>query len=373
MRAESQHSQPRLGLGAKGLAMLALVAAAGALCLPSPLVHSASACAFHTSLPARTIVDQLIESDHIVLARPDERNEYAYQVVETLRDGGRPVVLRQLVDSPTRRGLVASPGHAVLFVFDTEANDWAGIAYLDEERRRVIDSVLTGMEGWSSGYDPERFAIFEALQDHSDPDLRALALQELDRAPYEMLRTLDLRLTAGDLLDGLWSMNAMPFVAIRALLLGLSNEDRARAEINTRIAGWSSGYAPPYLGAFATALIESEGAAGVEKLAALYLADPAQRLETLEMIIEAMAIQSGANTPMVRDRIAQAIAAFVSTRPDAATLVVRQFGSRNDWTQAESLKALLNAKAITSAADLLPVVSYVALAEQSAAQSTPGQ
>lgn len=371
MRKKSRHSEPRPSLWAKRLAVVSLLAAAGALCLPSPLVHSASACAFHTSLPARTLVDELIESDHIVLARPDEQNGYSYRVVETLRDGGRPVVLRQLVDSAMRRSLIANPHHSVLFVFDTDAEDWVSIAYLDEERRRIIDTVMTGMRSWGPDYDPGRFAIFEALQDHPDAILRALALQELDRASYKMLRTLDLRFSVDELLDGLWSMGALPYVPIRALLLGLSKDERARAEINTRIEKWSSGYAPRYLGAFATALIESEGAAGVDKLAELYLADPSQRLDTLEMVVEAMAIQSGANTPAVRHRIAEATAALTSARPGAAALVVRQFGSRNDWSQAEHLKALLSAKAITSAADLLPVVSYVAMAERAVPDAAP--
>ena len=327
----------------------------------------ANACAFHLYAPEKTAVDWIVESDHLVAARGDPANAFAYKVVETLVDGGRDVTLTQLVDSSTRRQLERSPEDAVLFAFDAETGTWARVAYLSPAYRKIVDRVLAERVRWGSAYTSARFEIFEALQVHPDSALRALALQEIDKAPYEVLREIDLEMPVSDLLADLWTPQGYPYQSIRVLLLGLSGEEAARSEIHAfldRAATWNWAN---NLGAYATALVEIDGVEGVQRLERAMLSDPLQHLDKLEQVVEALAIHNGVGSDEMRTTIAASLLRLVGSRPEAAPLVARQFGSRNDWSQAASLEVLVRERRLPASGDLMTVAVYVAQAKAAGA------
>jgi hypothetical protein len=338
------------------------------------LAGSAAACAFHYTKPEKTAVDWVIETDHLVVARSDPANEFAYQVVETLRDGGRPVEISQMVDTGTRRMLAAHPGDSVLFAYDAGQGRFRSLAYLTPAYRSVIDAVQSARDTWGTGDDAARFRMFAALQDHPEPALRALALQEIDKAPYGLLRGMALTIPTDRLLADLWTVEGYPYQSIRILLLGLTDDPAARAEIHAfidRTAPWDWAN---NLGAFATALVEMDGAEGVARLNEVVLSDPAQPLDKLEQVVEALAIHNGVGPDQTRAAIGQALDQLVQVRPEAAPLVARQFSSRNDWSRASGLETLVQQRRLANAADLLTVAVYVAQARGAGALTpTPAQ
>lgn len=318
------------------------------------------ACGFHNYLPQKTEVDKIIESDHIVTARNSIENPFQYQVVETLRDGGRDVIIPQLVDSLTRNKLVANPEEAVLFGYNSEQETWERISYLTPEFRRLTDTVLSSSDTWGPNYTAERLAVFEALQDHPDTALRMLALREIDQAPYELLQTMQVRIPDHELLDSLWSQQGYPYQPIRVLLLGLAGGEAARSEIYdflNRVSDWSWAN---NLGAFATAAVEIDGVKGVDYLEEVFLSDPSQPLDKLEQVVEAFAIHSGLGTPDVVAAVGAAINRLVAQRAEAAPLVARQFGNRQNWSQATVLETVVKMRTPMNGQDLLTVAVYVA-------------
>ncbi|MEM6932789.1 MAG: hypothetical protein AAF526_04300, partial [Pseudomonadota bacterium] len=75
----------------------------------------ALACAFHGYAPAPSVVDRLLESRHIVLARADPADAFAYQPVAAIRGTLADVEIPYLVDSVTRERLSGDGESSVLF------------------------------------------------------------------------------------------------------------------------------------------------------------------------------------------------------------------------------------------------------------------
>lgn len=345
----------RLILSVLGPVVLALAAIG-----PLPAV----ACAFHFYAPERTAIEWLLESDHIVTARPDPDAPFQYLVVETLWGDERSVAMSRLVDRPTRRRFARDPGSTVVFAYDRTEDSWRSLGFADDEYRPIVDQVLARRADWAEGYHKDRFAIAQALHDHSDPWLRRLGLAELDRAPYALLRTLDLRLDADFLLTNLWSLTTSDEVPIRVLLLGLSHEEAARHAIVAQIHNWQTLADTQHLGLFATALIEINGAHGLDLLATLFLSDLEQPLAKLEAVIEAMAIHSTSGAEAIRHQIQTILTLATEKRPDLAEVVAKHFANRSDWTMARTLEQLLAQNRLASVGAMLQVSRYVALARQ---------
>ncbi|MCA0873082.1 hypothetical protein LCL97_19805 [Seohaeicola saemankumensis] len=331
------------------------------LCTVLP-IQPARACAFHLYAPEKTAIDWIVETDHLVVARNTAQDPFSYSVVETLREGGRAVEIRQLVDAQARKRFASDPDAAVYFAYDTVTGDWRPLGRNTPRFREIVGRALQDTEAWRAGYTSDRLAIFEAVQDHPDPALRRLALLEFDRAPYEVLRQLTVRIPARDLLAELWSQNGYPYQSIRILLLGLSGDDFARTELRAAIDRAAGRPPTRTLGAFATALIQIDGPEGVIRLEQRLLSDAAQPLDKLEQVVEAMAIHSGVGSDRLKDSIDTTLARLVRARPETAPLVARQFGNRQDWSQLEALQPLVQERRLTSTTDLITVAVYVSQA-----------
>lgn len=344
-------------------------AVAAGICLGTVFqgVPVAEACAFHFYTPERTAIDWVIETERLVVARPKRENPFAYEVVEVLRGTAADVPIEQLVDSRNRTRLATHPDDGVLFAWDEQEREWRSIAYLTPAYRRTVEAVLFGMATWQSGYDPARFEMFEALQDHPEKALRDLALLEIDQAPYALLRTMDLRIPADALLADLWTPQGYPYQSIRILLLGLSEDEAARRTIHSVFGqgadrGWSKN-----LGAYATALIEMDGTAGAALLEQTFMSGAPQPLDTLEQVVEGFAIHITEGAPEMRQSLTDAIARLVQERPEAAPLVARQFGSRQNWIFAEQFAPLVAERKLSNASDLMTVAVYLAQAKAAGA------
>ena len=133
-------------------------------------------------------------------------------------------------------------------------------------------------------------------------------------------------------------MQSLPYLPIRVLLLGLSRDDAARAEIRRRIRQWADADTAAYLGVYATALVEIDGAEGIGLLEKLYFApDAAQSSEKLEAVIEALAIHRGVGGADRKRQIRGALVALLARRPETAAILARQLGSRRDGSPMQAL------------------------------------
>lgn len=298
----------------------------------------ATACAFHGYTPEPTLVDLLYATDHVVMARLDGDDPSLYAPVSALI-GPAASDLPIRTNPEIRQRLLDAPGLTVLLARDGAYGPWMELAVLDDQFRDVIEQVLYQKSVWSWGGDGERARHFAGLVNHSNPDLRRLALQELDRVPYATLKGLG-RTSVHNLRQELETLTD-DLTPIRVLLAGLSKDESftgfLQAELDTAVP-----LGVPYLGAYATALIELKGQAAVEVILDRYLSTQRFPLDTRQKLLEALAIQHKTAPPETRRSIARGVAELMRQAPDLRDSVARQFGIRSNWVAAQPASAGAN-------------------------------
>lgn len=354
----------------KGFAtvLAAVMLSAGAA--PAPFSAVAQACAFDFTKPERTAVDWMLQAETLVLARPDPQNKFSYRVVEVLRGDSDDYEIPLLVDTRNRRALEANSAHTVMLRVD-ETGRWRYVAYVDEEFSALLAEVFAHADDWREAYPSSRFAVFEALQSSANATLRELSIRELDKAPYGMLRSLELQIPVENLLADLWTPRGYSFQPIRVLLLGLSDDDRARAEVYRYFSRVKDRDWADNIGAFAAALVELDGAAGVRYLDETLLSDLGQPVDKLQGLIGALAVHRGVASPEVALEIDDSLARLMAMRSETAPLVARHFAVLSDWSQAAPLAKLVDEQRLKTTSDLLTVSVYVAQARGASMAQKP--
>ena len=332
---------------------------AGALSVS--LASQAMACAFHTYLPQETVVDWMLGSDHIVLARTDPDDPTRFAPVAAIRGSQTEVDLPFAPDPDTRARLAGNPGDAVLFARDGAYGPWRRLAYLSEDYRAVIDLVGARLDDWEAAPTFERFETFAALVDHPDDGVRVLALRELDRAPYEVLRALEFDVDVPALLAQVDRPEEADLRPVRVLLLGLSGDESAVSFLQQGLERIHEVEPPTYLGAYAAALIELAGADGSAVVEG-YIADASLPVAAREQLIEALAIHGFAD-PQFGPALVSRVAPLFQDETPLAAAFARQFSLWGDWSFRASFRALLDAGAVRQPYDLIALNQYIAMAD----------
>jgi len=359
----SRRRGPRLAAG-----LLALGLALGAAAAPP-----ARACAFDAWLPPLTLVDRLFDADAVALAAADPEDPSRWRLVAA------PAAVSATPYAPDPAGFLAAGAdsappdldadEAVLFAHDPLDDVWRRLEVVDRVTRPAVEAILAAARGWEHPLDPARFEMAAAMLGERDLRLRRLALRELDRAPYPVLRGLDLPLGADALAESLKDPAAGQMEPILALLLGLAGGPRAEALVEGRLnAVGADGAVSPALGAWAVALVELQGEAGVETLAARFLrADPEARSpQDLFPFVEALAVQAEAASPPLRDAILEALGGALQARPDLVGVVARCFGSRGDYALGPAVQAALAQRRGLPALEAMTAAGYVFAARKAA-------
>jgi hypothetical protein len=326
--------------------------------LLSPVV--ALGCSFHNYKPTKTLVDWMLYSDVVALARPDPENGFKYRVVKLYRGQDADGDIPFLVDSTFRHRLANNPEDGVILAKDGVGR-WVIIGYADRDHRSLINVIVKKALDWrEDAYHPDRFETFADYQDHPNVGLRRLALQEIDRVPYAMLSDMEVRFSDREILKSLGSWSEFAYRPINFLLLGQTGTPAARTLVQRQIESMANLDASESLGAATTAYIELEGAGAVRNLARLFFSDPTQPLGKLESVVEAMAIHSGLGSQDLKTAIQEALLEFVAQRPNAAALIARQFSARHDWSIGLQLEKSLDLPGSLNPSSRLLVGVYVA-------------
>jgi len=328
---------------------------------------SVSPCGFHNYAPQPTLVDRLLGSDEIVLARSTPNNPFRYEAYEALEGHLGSSEIPLLVDSSTRRRLALDADAAVLFARDGAYGPWQRLAYVDAAMAPVLRTVMARLPSWEIGDEIDRLQYFSTLLGHPDDRIHKLALRELDQADYSILRNLDLTIEPRRLQARLNQPNDTEYKAIRILLLGLSGDIQLRDRLEKGVED-SVKSEGAYLGAYATALIELVGPDAVESLAANYLTNWEVSFFARELLIEAIALHGGTDDLDLETSILQAINSALWIEPGLAGAAARQFGSRGNWSLKDVVQVLLEEGTVLDEVDKQAVSQYVTFARESAAQ-----
>ena len=289
------------------------------------VAHDANACAFHGYTPNPTLIDILLATEQVVIARPTQSRPNRYMPLETLA-GPDVSNIPISVDPSVPPLLDGKPASTVLLARDGLYGPWLEIAVVDERYRKFVTGILEHQPELLLGDDKKRLQLFSTLVNDENPDIRRLALQELDRAPYGDLKRLSLPKIPNlrqDLAQG--EQDLMP---IRVLLAGLS-QDASYARYLASELDAAIQQDVPFMGAYATALIELEGQSAVQ--------DVLQRLEQVdeqsdgvrEKLLQALAIQYKTAPVPTRRAISRGVAKLLRASPELEEVAARQFGFRS--------------------------------------------
>ena len=321
--------------------------------------QNAAACAFHGYTPDPTLVDILLGTEQVVIARLDPSDPSRYAPVEALM-GPDALDLPLAVGAETRAKLLGRPAATVLLARDGAYGPWLELAVLDDRYREVVDQILQRQSAWILGGDEERLQLFAGLLNDPNPDLRRLALRELDRADYSVLQ--DVRLPRiNDLRQDLESGDA-DMAPIRVLLAGLSRDPSFGGYLSEELDA-AVGRALPYMGAYATAMIELEGETAVRTIMERHLMTKSLSVGTREKLLEAFAIQHQTAPRSTRRAIARGVAELLRHSPELAGATARQFGFRSDWSMAKPIARARIAHPPTAIQDIFAVNQYIDLSK----------
>lgn len=306
--------------------------------------QAATACAFHGYTPDPTLVDILLTTEQVVIVRLDPSNPNRYTPVDALI-GPDALDVPIVPGAATRARLSGRPSATVLLARDGAYGPWLELAVLDDRYRAIVDHVLQRQSAWLFGGEKERLSLFAERLNDPNPDIRRLALQELDRAPYGTLQ--DLRLPSVRNLRQDLETGDDDLMPIRILLAGLSKDTSLSRFLSTELDAAIHNDVP-YMGAYATALIELEGQAAVQAILDRHLSAGTLSLETREKLLEALALQHKTAPAPTRRVIASGVADLLRTSPDLNEAAARQFGFRNHWSVSKPVSRAKTARPASS-------------------------
>lgn len=290
------------------------------LCLGS--TNTSLACAFHGYTPNPTLVDVLLATEDIALLRLDPTNSNRYKLLEIL-SGAEVSEFPIPVTASIRKLLTERPSASLLVARDGAYGPWMALTILDPGFEKIVKKVVERQSELLIGGDDARVALFAKLLNSPNLAVNALALQELDRAPYSALRAA--RLPKLQNLKRELETGDEAFMPIRVLLAGLSRDQSLSSFLSEELDMAIEGNIP-YMGAYATALIELNGKAAVRDILDRYLAPRALPLETRTKLLEALSVQHKAAPRATRREIAKGVAELLRTSPDLKEPAARFFG-----------------------------------------------
>jgi hypothetical protein len=145
------------------------------------------------------------------------------------------------------------------------------------------------------------------------------------------------------------------YASVHVLMLGLSPRETDRALIRAaavRPAGAA-------LAAWATALIEADGAAGVALLAEAWITPGGRSATDLAQVVSAFGTHARDGDPTLAPVLAPPLRALAATRPDLTGPVARALAALGDFTAAPAFAAHLDRDGTLSEPDALMAAIYV--------------
>lgn len=306
-------------------------------------VSWAHACQICVPLPTKTAADWMLDADTVVFAREDPDRPFHFAVVEVLKGGDTADPLELFVDSSTRRIQAARPQHRVVCVWTENDGEmiWRRVGYVDDAASEALarDIVRLG-PSWRA--DPDsRFDYFAEHLGNPHPIIGPLAYLEIGQASYAKIRTLKNTVDRREILTFLDDIRMLEWQALYILLLGLSDHPADGELIRERIARSARTSSTFQLAAWATALVELDGTAGIHTLRDLYLGNTSRRTDEIAAIRDALRVQGDAERSNLMDTIVTTYGELMARHPDFAADLADDLTRWQRFDLAPQFSALL--------------------------------
>ena len=304
------------------------------------------ACMVCIPFPEATIIDRLLDADTVVLARADPQNPFAYRAVATLHGDLADPAIDLFVNSAVRRRLGLNPDRAVVLARgaaqdNPEDKRWRSIGFASPAFESLVRDTLDNADQWrAAGGEQGRYAYFMHHLASEETMIRETAYLEVGRAPYDVIREADAYVPASKIQRFLDDPLYLEWRRLYILLLGVDASIEDAARIRNAMNSLARFDQTLNLSAWATALIEIDGDAGIDWLERVYLGNPARDTEAVQETLKALSVQGSSGDGRLRPRIAQSYAVLIDTHPQLAGWAARELAAWQDWRLAARLAEL---------------------------------
>jgi hypothetical protein len=306
------------------------------------LGSAASACAVCVDLPETTRSDRLLDGAVVAIASPGADDPFRFALGARLVDHSLPGAdlpeVPFLVDSGLRRAMARGLSVEVLLALDDDGA-WHRIFTLTPQRLDFAKAVLADGQGWTweATVDAARFDFFERHHGSADPTLQRMALTEMSRAPYALIRTAAPRLQPETIRARLRDRNEIPFAPILILLLGLQADEGMAAyianEARRQMATPSRNAA-----AWFVAGIETGGMQMLDRALETLAGTPNDKARAA--LVTAL-VTTGNAHPNFRPSISRGFAPLIAAHPEHAAEIAFAAYDWKAWSLAAPLQALI--------------------------------
>ncbi len=281
------------------------------------------ACTVCIELPETSIADHILSAKVIVFARPSPENPFKFSAHRFVKGSSKEFEslpeIPFLVDSVTRREFRSDPTTTVLLTYGPKFNDkagrgiswgWRRIFTMNRDRNTFLERLQTIGRFWAHGEtdNPERVLFFAEYLWHADTALHNVALVEVDRAPYKLVRAIGGSFSTSRILSELNDLNRFAYRPVTIRLLGLQTDSHARSVVRSRyIKSLKSGGLNLY--DWALAGVEAEEMQAINAID-LALQDPRKSAEEKSSLIRALT-GAGSFLENLRPEIAQILSSVL--------------------------------------------------------------
>ena len=293
---------------------------------------SVQACQICIPLPRATLVDRLLESDAVVMAREDSNRPFHYAAVEVLKGEPGQEPIDTFINSQARSVLSADPKYTMILGWDRKDRIWSPLGITRDGQFEAVVRRILEHDTWvpRESSNPARIKEFATLLGHSDRRLHELAYLEVGRAPYSLIKEVSPLVSMESMRIMLNNFQYAQWHSLAILVLGQSDSEIDRDLVYAQLDMSQQFGVSQNLAAWATALIEMDGVEGIRHIEQLYLGSSKPLPEQLEQIILALSTQGKADAKL-RDRIADVYRRVMRSNPESAPRFVMDLIAWQRW------------------------------------------
>lgn len=293
-------------------------------------------CQICVPFPKKSVVDFLIESDTVILAREDPDRPFHLRTIEVLKGMPGDEQIDLFVDSTSRRLLAIYPERSVVVVKHKEKGEskWRRIGLTDKDLDPLLREILDSADAWEQAPD-KRFEFFAQLLGHKNSQISTAAHLEVGRAPYAEIKRLGATqpppLSREAIRTFLDNPRYIEWHALYLLLLSQSSEPEDRGYL---LESWQSTVrfgTTIRLAALATVAIEIEGGKAIKLIESEYFHNASREIDELKEVFKALSVHGNGGRTKLRAQIANAYAILLAQHPTMAPAVVKDLVAWNHF------------------------------------------
>ena len=316
----------------------------------------AAACLVCIAVPEDSLADRALAGEAVALLRPSPEDPFRFVPIAFLKGSIDLPPVPFLVSRTAAATFAADPAAVTVGIF-SPADGWS----LHDQGTVALGKVLAAALAADLATEEARMAFFGPLAAHPDPAVQQMALIELASLPYPILRQVGAQPDRQQVLrraaDPLWS----EWAPVMILLLGTSDDPSDARLVRAAVERLARAGHDTHLAAWATALIEMDGLAGITALERGFPADARTASDTVLLLAVALA-DHATRRDAVGDAALDSLLRLAEARPEVLGYLSRALLQRKDWSLAEPLARLRDRGLIADPADEFVVSQYIAAA-----------